>query len=82
MIATKSAPISLAKRGLRLQARVGVPAQRSSVIMRFREDKRPASAADVDSMEEKLHTGKPTDTTLTPEEIDSVSVCASYVLPL
>jgi hypothetical protein len=76
MIATQSAPMSVARRGLRLQACVGVPAQRSSVIMRFREDKRPASAADVDSMEEKLHTGKPTDTKLSPEEIDSVSACA------
>lgn len=45
----------------------------SSVIRRFRENERPASAADVDSMEEKLHTGKETDTKLTPEQIDSVS---------
>jgi hypothetical protein len=63
---------------------VGVPAQRSSIIMRFRENKRPASAADVDSMEEKLHTGKPTDTKLTPEEIDSVSTvhCVQHVCSL
>lgn len=40
--------------------------------MRFREKERPASGVDVDKMEEKLHTGKPTDTKLTPEEIDSV----------
>jgi hypothetical protein len=41
--------------------------------MRFREEKSPVSASDVDNMEEKLHTGKPTDTNLSPEEIDSVS---------
>jgi hypothetical protein len=47
--------------------------RRSAVVMRFKENERPASAADVDSMDEKLHKGKPTDTKLTPEEIDSVS---------
>lgn len=75
MIAMKASPAVAVQRGLRraLPARPALAGQRSSVIVRFQENKRPASAADVDSMEEKLHKGKPTDTKLSPEEIDSVS---------
>lgn len=47
--------------------------RRSGVVMRFKENERPASASDVDNMDEKLHKGKATDTKLSPEEIDSVS---------
>jgi len=71
----KTSPAVAVQHGLRraLPARPALAGQRSSVIVRFQENKRPASAADVDSMDEKLHTGKPTDTKLSPEEIDSVS---------
>lgn len=58
------------------------PLRRGGVVMRFKENERPASASDVDNMEEKLHKGKPTDTKLSPEEIDSVSdgCCGEGVL--
>lgn len=68
--------MAVAQRGLRTALPLRSAAagqQRSSVIMRFREEKSPVSASDVDNMEEKLHTGKKTDTNLSPEEIDSVS---------
>lgn len=78
MIATKAAPLAVAQRGLRtaLPARpaTAAVAQRRGVIAFFKENERPASASDVDQMEQKLHKGKETDTKLSPEEIDSVSI--------
>jgi hypothetical protein len=55
MLATKSAPAAAA-RGLRssgLPARAAAAPQRN-VIVRFREDKRPASASDIDQLKEQL----------------------------
>lgn len=80
MIANKTTPASGACRGLRnaLPVRPVAPftslSKRSNVLVRFRENERPASAADVDQLEEKIHKGKPTDTTLTPEQINEVRV--------
>ena len=73
MIATQTASAVVGQRCLRPALPRPAISARRNVMVHFRENKRPASAADVDSMEEKLHTGKETDTKLSPEEIDSVS---------
>lgn len=80
MIANKTVSSSVACRGLHngLPVRPVAPftslSKRSNVLVRFRENERPASAADVDQLEDKIHKGKPTDTPLTPEQINEVRV--------
>uniref|UniRef100_A0A383VMX0 Chlorophyll a-b binding protein, chloroplastic n=1 Tax=Tetradesmus obliquus TaxID=3088 RepID=A0A383VMX0_TETOB len=75
MLSTKTAPAAAA-RGLRssgLPARAAAAPQRN-VIVRFREDKRPASASDTEQLKEQLsgdHNG-PKDPKITAEQMETL----------
>jgi hypothetical protein len=82
MLVNKSANAAAA-RGLRssgLPSRAAAAAApQRNVIVRFREDKRPASASDPELLKEQLsgdHKG-PKDPKITPEQMEQVSWCCS-----
>jgi hypothetical protein len=83
MLANKSANAAAA-RGLRssgLPSRAAAAPQRN-VIVRFREDKRPASASDTEQLKEQLsgdHKG-PKDPKITPEQMEQVSCAAALAV--
>lgn len=59
-------------RGSTAAATTGHRTTSSSVLVRFNEKERPVSARDLEELDSATHTGSPTDTKLTPEEIEAV----------